>query len=995
MEKLTAAAEANDSVWVRLFPNVTKVLAAIGVIDQNLVLTQSNLTEKTNAYGEALSRLKADKIRDITRELENQRAILRAGNNPIAVMAAEGKNAVDDLIRSMSKAELGSAGIQEAVSLRNSITAQRIANAQRERLQTLQSSTRGATESSLLGFAQTQRPDLQEGLEKLFLTEKTAADQLGVSLIEVAKKVPALGQAFKALSDGNFDLAFSKAEEALKRLDPVVQQDLRTQLEYAKATRDTARSLLEQTAALESYKHFGAQVDADEEANKENTRKAIEAAIKAKSDELDVNVLRLRAAGLQDAADKQELLNIIAINEERKKQLGAAAQAEQIFAVPGEIKAADNAIKAAQIRVQALGQTSIDVAGEVARVVTDITTAVVNGTLKWADIGRSVLASFVRVSLEQFTGFLRDMQNTARAAQLIGAGAVANTGGGALPGSQGGGGFGNILSLGSNFLGGGGGFLSGLSNLFQGGGFASSFGFGSAPAGVSGPLMANGGFFSGGSALGGLLNFLPGIGGLLGGFLGGRGGNVGLGIAGSLAGTVAGSSASLLAGGTGGILTSLIPSLTPLLSNPWTAIIAAVVVLFASIFGAQKPDPTAILKAQFSGIFYDELEKQFKPGTVSVGVLRTADIRGSTVGRIRDTVQQALAQQAETWTAILNIFPSTVSDAMIPTLEAANAKLNDIFSRLKFTEGGSRNIQQELKDFQDREGARGFFSALRPTLAVGFEQSLLQAGLPRSAAAAKLGIGETIGFDDTSEGASKFVDAIAKAASIVSSFSKISARGASQFLSAADIEFTERRLSNLFTLSGADFTAGVDKIEEQLSPVIDFLKQSVSQASDLFGRGLMAALDAATASSAYTTFLQGLGAGTKDLIFQGITEAFIASAQFTDLLAPIQKTIREFTQEAIATGQAPDIDAFRRALLPDIESISTRAETLRPLIEALQELGLNINDSIKRLFNLPGASSGNFAPIEIHIHGDVTEENASDFARRVEAILRPQLPPPT
>ena len=47
---------------------------------------------------------------------------------------------------------------------------------------------------------------------------------------------------------------------------------------------------------------------------------------------------------------------------------------------------------------------------------------------------------------------------------------------------------------------------------------------------------------------------------------------------------------------------------------------------------------------------------------------------------------------------------------------------------------------------------------------------------------------------------------------------------------------------------------------------------------------------AATESSALRQFNQILGEGVKQTLFQGITESFIASAQFNDLLAPIQQT---------------------------------------------------------------------------------------------------------
>jgi hypothetical protein len=151
--------------------------------------------------------------------------------------------------------------------------------------------------------------------------------------------------------------------------------------------------------------------------------------------------------------------------------------------------------------------------------------------------------------------------------------------------------------------------------------------------------------------------------------------------------------------------------------------------LIGSLFNS-TPNPTAILKAQFSGIFFDALEGAFKPGTVSVGKLRSQDIKGSQVANIKTQVQQALETASQQWTDLLNLFPQAARERIIPTLEGTNANLNNAFGRLKFSEGGKRSIEEELRDFTGKESATGFFHALRGSIGTGFQATLEQLGLP-------------------------------------------------------------------------------------------------------------------------------------------------------------------------------------------------------------------------------------------------------------------------
>jgi hypothetical protein len=150
----------------------------------------------------------------------------------------------------------------------------------------------------------------------------------------------------------------------------------------------------------------------------------------------------------------------------------------------------------------------------------------------------------------------------------------------------------------------------------------------------------------------------------------------------------------------------------------------------------------------------------------------------------------------------------------------------------------------------------------------------------------------------------------------------------------------------------------------------------------------MAALEASSSSNAVRAFHQVLGDGTREIVFKGITEAVIASAQFNDLLAPIQQVIRDFTQRAIASGERPDLSNFRDAILPLIEALSARRDLLQPILESLNIIGKDLNKSFDRL---GGRGSGN---ITINIENYTNEDDPTILARRIGDLLNGRTAPP-
>jgi hypothetical protein len=86
----------------------------------------------------------------------------------------------------------------------------------------------------------------------------------------------------------------------------------------------------------------------------------------------------------------------------------------------------------------------------------------------------------------------------------------------------------------------------------------------------------------------------------------------------------------------------------------------------------------------------------FKPGSVTVGTLRTQDIKGSQVGQIKTEVQKALETASERWTDMLNLFPRFARERIIPTLDAANAEISSRGVRPFLTQADTMFLERGL-----------------------------------------------------------------------------------------------------------------------------------------------------------------------------------------------------------------------------------------------------------------------------------------------------------
>jgi hypothetical protein len=692
---------------------------------------------------------------------------------------------------------------------------------------------------------------------------------------------------------------------------------------------------------------------------------------------VDVQADQLAAMGQTVAADRLRLENQI-------KYLEALRKEEEIRGNIDKANLHGEQIRLAQQQITQLGEVSINVGQTIANSVGDAFEGVILGIGKLSDVGKNLFNALVRDVAQFFTSVMTKKLGFENLifTNLRGFGGQAqNALDSGMPGGGGGGGGGGFLDSimgmfggGGGQGGGGGGFGGMLSNIFG------SFG---RPSGVSGPLMQNGAFLSSGGGTSGWGGMLGQVGGGISSLFGTSGGGTGLGsigtffsdigsgssALGSFGGPILGGAAALItAGFTGGFKKSKLGStigstVGGAIGSIWgpigTFVGATIGNLIGSLFN-QTPNPTAILKAKFDGIFFDAIEGAFRPGGVQVGVLRTADIGKGRAEGIRTQVQGVLQTASQQWTDILNAFSPGAKNAIIPTLEGTNANLNNAFARLKFSEGGKRSIDEELADFAGKESGKGFFHAIRASLGAGFQAELSGVGLTQSAELARdqfqrgallrgdKATGGVFNFPTDEETAKKFITALGEAAKITSSLATFSKGGIAPFTTGTDVQFLEHMFGGVFGGGSdpKDFIKNVEGLREKIAPVVDYLKKSVAESTELFATGMVAALNAATESEAMEGFQKIIGEGTKKVLQAGLTEAMLSGGQFNDLLAPIQQTLRDFTQQAIVAGAHPDIPSMRAALEPQIQAVLNRAKQFAPFAAELQRTGAEFNRAL-------------------------------------------------
>jgi hypothetical protein len=611
----------------------------------------------------------------------------------------------------------------------------------------------------------------------------------------------------------------------------------------------------------------------------------------------DLDVEYLQILGRTDDAERLRIANTIKAAQARLELIKTGEiLSEQ---TQREIQFLEKLVDVQSTALSRVGAKTIDVGRAVVDTLADMATGLATGTLK----GLDVLKAAGSAGLRFFVDILRQTlaQKLSFEINLLG-----NLQG--LPGQMQGALAGGAVSTG----GGGGGIFGFLQNIL-------GFG-GGRPSGVEGPLMENGNFFSN------ILSFLdPKT--LLGNplalpFLGFGIGSMVNGIPGGIAGAIG----SIFGG----------------------PIVSFVFSLISRLF-SQPINPTVWVKSKLEGILYDELQNKFLPGDViSKGTGK--DIDPGTVKAVANQVQTMLKAWSEQWADILNIFPVFAHDKMIPALDAANELLNKFFGNLKFSEGGSRTIQEELESLQKNFGPRGFFYSLRQVIGIGLNETFTRAGFDFQELIAKQwslivpGEGNMLWIEARKnpglqpphggKDMEAFIEAVTSFASIASGLAMVSPRGVKQFLTEGDNALLDEQLRKVLSITdGKEFITAVEKLQEDLKPIFDFLEASVRQAAEAFATALGAAFQASSASDAKTAFIDSLKKSTAEALQAGMVQAFLATTEFNDLLAPLQQAIAQAMETATDTGVF-DAAAFGDTLGPIIDALIQRFEDLGPIAEA-------------------------------------------------------------
>src|SRR5262249_35154535 len=152
------------------------------------------------------------------------------------------------------------------------------------------------------------------------------------------------------------------------------------------------------------------------------------------------------------------------------------------------------------------------------------------------------------------------------------------------------------------------------------------------------------------------------------------------------------------------------------------------------------------------------------------------------------------------------------------------------------TQGGSRNIQQELAGFRGTGTQASFLQAFFPTIVTGIDLSLQRAGI-------NVGAGAFAGLSQIGNVPGGFTPAgmdkmISDLKELIQLSGQLSTFGnLSRFLTGSDIEGLTGLFGQLVGIGDPQaFGKGVAELKTQIQPVIDFLNSAIKQTTDLLGR---------------------------------------------------------------------------------------------------------------------------------------------------------------
>ena len=680
-----------------------------------------------------------------------------------------------------------------------------------------------------------------------------------------------------------------------------------------------------------------------------------------------LEVERLQALGLESQAQRLNLQLQIEAAEAQKKQIQEGLRP----GTPEQIDLLTKQSEVAQLKMQSLGAVVVNVGQHVTDTFRDMWTAVINHTASAADLGKSLLGGFGRLVSDYFTQFLNKKLGFENIILTNMQGLPAQMNGALAIGAQG---------IGASANGGSG--ASGVSGSGLGGILS---GFINSPLGLGIGSMAT----VGSLALGGVGGF--GFGGLIGGntqgsifgMLGGLGGGL-------LNGTAFGAP---IVGGIVNGLTSILPD--TFLSSGIGSMLGGAIGSFAlpvigSILGGliglffRQESPNVKVTPQVSGFSMDSF------GGFNLGPIG-ATARATNMGSngLADTVTQILTNTGNAFTALLNEFPRAVREGVMAAyLPETNGAASAILGvRQKFTPA---DMQQQLADFSGVFAPQNWYFATRGLIGTALQETFKQAGFSETLQQAVLGPFPNVGgVPATMAVLGSSADTIKNFISSLSDFTKLASQlmalKPATFLTSTEMAQLAAGLLGVLGVGNiAQFPGALQTFGQNAGPTLQWLQQAQQQATDLIGRGIQAALTAVAESQAQFNFFKALGDGTKQVIFQGISDAFIASTQFSDLLAPVQKAIRDAADQAAATGALPDLSAVRAAALPAIEQITTRAETLAPLVAQLQQFGADITKALAGL-----SRSG--TTVNINVASLDSQTDIKALAQQIGELINGQL----
>jgi hypothetical protein len=421
---------------------------------------------------------------------------------------------------------------------------------------------------------------------------------------------------------------------------------------------------------------------------------------------------------------------------------------------------------------------------------------------------------------------------------------------------------------------------------------------------------------AGGGLGGGLLGILHGLGsiasnplgaGLLGFQAGGLAGN---GITGQLLSSAGSIGGSLLAStGIGeGIMTGVFDAVTAggtsflgfggaaaagiagdLIGDFLLPGIGSLIGILISLFMKQAvPIATIKIKTAFDGLSLTPFG--FQVGQAVSQVVKASNVSKSMQNSIR-TQTEAIAETVVGGVGqLLNILPKEIQKAVEPQVSIANAAVEAMLT-FKIS-APVTSFASKVQKFMNQLSFR-ILAAFAGPLIDALRLELDQLGLPFPAfTPSETPVKQKVKKGDPTIGnptdlPSEFIDNLLRyigqqkkkergqaVADVTDAEQKVfelleQVRALTPIMTAEQKQFVATGLSNVLASgSPKEVEANIAAFQRQFGSLLDFLKNALQESANLFGRGIMAALDSVNESTALLNFNKSLGDGARDILFR-------------------------------------------------------------------------------------------------------------------------------